>query len=276
MAARGKDDNLENLARWGDWRGMGSVRSRSVVVTLAAAGAVVVLALAGALLLRPRPSTTATVNRPPLTVTSSAADQPVQCDNGPCQLLAATTAGDSTVQLYADTADPNQPNAQQSGRVRFAGQTGPITFETNISQDEAVLTRSSLSCLPNPAAAPACIVFGEYSQDNQKDGSLAEVFVERGGYWVRPSYDIYYSSAGYFTLWPGGPGTAPQVITVQNQCAGDDDQCPSPKVYVQMFALGVDSPTGCTKPVSAISLLPGHGTVLPPASDLKACPKSAG
>jgi hypothetical protein len=252
------------------------VGSRSVVVTLAVAGVVAVLALAGALLLRPQPDTPGAsdaAGRAPLTI-SSAANEPVQCDNGPCQLLASATAGDSTVQLYADTVASNQPNAAQSGRVRFAGSTGPITFETNISQDEAVLTRSSLSCLSGQA--PACIVFGEYAQDNQKDGALAEVFVERGGYWVRPSYDIYYSSAGYFTLWPGTAGAAPQVITVQNECADDDDQCPNPKVYVQLFELGVDSPSGCTKPVGAISLLPGHGTTLPPSADLRACPKSTG
>ena len=254
---------------------MRSLGSRSVVVTLAVAGVVAVLALAGAVLLRPRPSTAASADRPPLSITSTA-NEPVQCDNGPCRLLATARAGDSKVELYADTVDPQQPNAAQSGRVRFAGSTGPITFETNISQDEAVLTHSSLSCLSNPASAPACIVFGEYSADNQKDGALAEVFVERGGYWVRPSYDIYYSSAGYFTLWPGPSGTTPQVITVQNDCPNSDDQCPNPKVYVQLFALGVDSPTGCTKPVGAISLLPGHGTALPPAADLRACPKSAG
>jgi hypothetical protein len=252
------------------------VGSRSVVVTLAATGVVLVVALAGALLLRSRPgtSTNAGTDRPSLSISGTAANTPLQCDNGPCRLLATAAAGDSTVQLYADTVGPNQPNAAQSGRVRFAGRTGPITFETNISQDEAVLTPSSLSCLPGEA--PACIVFGEYSEDNQKDGALAEVFVERDGYWVRPSYDIYYSSAGYFTLWPGTAGTPPQVITVQNDCADSDDQCPNPKVYVQLFALGVDTPTGCTKPVGAISLLPGHGAVLPPAADLRACPKSAG
>lgn len=252
-----------------------SVGSRSVVVTLAAAGVVVVLALAGAVLLRSRPAATTNANtdRPTLMTT---ANQPVQCDNGPCRLLATTRAGDSTVQLYADTVDPRKPDTIQSGRVRFAGGNGPITFETNISQDEAVLTPSSLSCLPNTAPAPACIVSGEYSAGDQEDGALAEVFVERDGYWVRPSYDVYYSSAGYFTLWPGSAGAAPQVITVQNDCPNDDDQCPNPKVYVQLFALGVESPTGCTKSVDAISLLPGHGATLPPASDVKACPKSAG
>jgi hypothetical protein len=250
------------------------VGSRSVVVTLAVTGVVAVLALSGALLLRPQPGIAA-VTRPPL-ATSSAVDEPVQCDHGPCQLLASTTAGDSTVRLYADTVDPSRPTVMQSGRVRFAGRTGPITFETNISQDEAVLSPSSLHCLPNPASAPACIVFGGYTRNKQQDGALAEVFVERGGYWVRPSYDLFYSSAGYFTLWPGPSGTAPQVITVQNDCGGVVAQCPNPNVYVQLFALGVDSPTGCTRPVSAISLLPGRGAILPPAADLHACPKSAG
>jgi hypothetical protein len=248
-----------------------------VVVTLAVAGVVAAAALAGALLLRPRPDTSsdAGTGGQQLSVGNTSANAPLQCDNGPCQLLATAAAGDSTVQLYADDVSPTQQNAAQSGRVRFAGKTGPITFETNISQDEAVLTPSSLSC-PASQQVPACIVFGEYSQDNQKDGALAEVFVERDGYWVRPSYDIYYSSAGYFTLWPGTAGTPPQVITVQNDCADSDDQCPNPKVYVQLFALGVDSPTGCTKPVGAISLLPGHGTTMPPAADLRACPRSAG
>ena len=247
--------------------------ARSVVVTLAVTGVVAALALSGALLLRPAAGTAA-ATRPPL---ASSVDEPVQCDHGPCQLLASTTAGDSTVRLYADTPDPSRPTAMQSGRVRFAGRTGPITFETNISQDEAVLTPSSLHCLPDPTPAPACIVFGGYTRNNQQDGALAEVFVERGGYWVRPSYDLFYSSAGYFTLWPGpATGSGPQVITVQNDCGGVADECPSPKVYVQLFALGVDSPTGCTRPVGAISLLPGHGATLPPAVDLHACPKSAG
>jgi hypothetical protein len=261
------------MRRDGEGDSLGKVRSvgfRAVVVTLAAAGVVVVLALAGAVLLRPRPAATTTADRPALSTTA-----PVQCDNGPCQLLATAQAGDSTVQLYADTVDPRKPDMIQSGRVRFAGGTGPITFETNISQDEAVLTHSSLSCLPSTAPAPACIVFGEYAEDNQADGALAEVFVERDGYWVRPSYDIYYSSAGYFTLWPGSAAAAPQVITVQNDCPNNDDQCANAKVYVQLFALGVDSPTGCTKPVDAVSLLPGHGTTLQPAVDLKACPKSS-
>jgi len=146
----------------------------------------------------------------------------------------------------------------------------------NISQDEAVLTPSSLSCLSRPV--PACIVFGEYSQHNQKAGALGEVFVERGGYWARPSYGLFYSSAGYFTLWEADGDTAPQVITVQNDCpnSGDSGQCADAKVYVQLFSLGVDNPKSCTKSVGAISLLPGHGTVLPPPADLRACPKSAG
>jgi hypothetical protein len=252
------------------------VGSRSVVATLAVTGVVAVLALVGALLLRPRPGTNVAASRPPLSIATAntALDEPVQCDHGPCQLLATAAAGDSTVRLYADTVDPSRPTATQSGRVRFAGRTGPITFETNISQDEAVLTPSSLHCLSGPA--PACIVFGGHTLGNQKDGALAEVFVERGGYWVRPSYDLFYSSAGYFTLWPGATSATPQVITVQNDCGSGQEHCADPKVYVQLFALGVDSPTACTQSFSALSALPGHGASLPPLADLGACPKSAG
>jgi hypothetical protein len=156
--------------------------------------------------------------------------------------------------------------------VQFRGSTGTAVFETNISQDEAILTHSSLSCLSGPV--PACMVFGEYSPNNEKAGALGEVFVERGGNWMRPSYGLFYSSAGYFTLWEAAGDTAPQVITVQYDC--QPGKCANPKVYVQLFSLGVDSPTSCTRPVSSISLLPGHGTVLPPSADLRACPQSAG
>ncbi|HYS35382.1 MAG TPA: hypothetical protein VEO01_07050 [Pseudonocardiaceae bacterium] len=249
--------------------------SRSLVVTLAVTGVVLVAALAGAVLLRPRPVGSAAPGHGPITTQSSQADLPEQCGNGPCQLLTSATAGDSTVRLLADNLTPS-PDQTQNGRVQFRGRAGTTVFETNISQDEAVLTPSSLSCLSRPV--PACIVFGEYSQHNQKAGALGEVFVERGGYWARPSYGLFYSSAGYFTLWEADGDTAPQVITVQNDCpnSGDSGQCADAKVYVQLFSLGVDNPKSCTKSVGAISLLPGHGTVLPPATDLRACPKSAG
>jgi hypothetical protein len=242
--------------------------SRSLVVTLAVTGVVLVAALAGAVLLRPRPADDQAAAHSALTTQSELREQ---CGDGPCQLLAAATAGDSTVQLLTDNLAPSADQTQ-SGRVQFRGSAGTAVFETNISQDEAVLTHSSLSCLSAPV--PACIVFGEYSQNNQKAGALGEVFVQRGGNWVRPSYSLFYSSAGYFTLWEAAGDTAPQVITVQNDCP--TGKCVNPKVYVQLFSLGVDSPTNCTKPVSAISLLPGHGTILPPAADLRACPQSAG
>jgi hypothetical protein len=246
--------------------------SRSLVVTLAMTGVVLVAALAGAVLLRPRPAGGATAGHGSIT---TQADLPEQCGNGPCQLLTSATAGDSTVRLLVDNLAPS-PDQTQNGRVQFRGRAGTTVFETNISQDDAVLTPSSLSCLSRPV--PACIVFGEYSQNNQKAGALGEVFVERGGYWARPSYGLFYSSAGYFTLWEADGDTAPQVITVQNDCpnGGESGQCADAKVYVQLFSLGVDDPKSCTKSVGAISLLPGHGTILPPAADLRACPKSAG
>jgi hypothetical protein len=243
--------------------------SRTLVVTLAVTGVVLVAALAGAVLLRPRPVDDHAAAAPGTSTTQ--ADLLEQCGNGPCQLLSAAAAGDSTVQLLADNLAPSGDQTQ-SGRVEFRGRTGTAVFETNISQDEAVLTHSSLSCLSSPV--PACIVFGEYSQYNQKAGALGEVFVERGGYWARPSSGLFYSSAGYFTLWEAAGDTAPQVITVQNDCS--TGKCANPMVYVQLFSLGTDSPKSCTKPVSAISLLPGHGTILPPAADLRACPQSAG
>lgn len=243
--------------------------SRSLVVTLAVTGVVLVAALAGAILLRPQPADDHTAAGHSAITTQS--DLREQCGNGPCELLATATAGDSTVQLLTDNLTPSADQTQ-SGRVQFRGSTGTAVFETNISQDEVVLTHSSLSCLSGPVSA--CIVFGEYSQNNEKAGALGEVFVQRGGNWVRPSYGLFYSSAGYFTLWEAAGDTAPQVITVQNDCS--TGKCANPKVYVQLFSLGVDSPTSCTKPVSAISLLPGHGTILPPAADLRACPQSAG
>ena len=247
--------------------------SRTLVVTLAVTGVVLVAALAGAVLLRPRPA--ADHSTAARSTSTTQAELQEQCGNGPCQLLSTAAAGDSTVQLLADNLAPSGDQTQ-SGRVEFRGRTGTAVFETNISQDEAVLTHSSLSCLSSPV--PACIVFGEYSQNNEKAGALGEVFVERGGYWARPSSGLFYSSAGYFTLWEADGDTAPQVITVQNDCpnGGESGQCADAKVYVQLFSLGVDNPKSCTKSVGAISLLPGHGTVLPPAADLRACPKSAG
>jgi hypothetical protein len=172
----------------------------------------------------------------------------------------------------AGRSAPARPAAQQSGRVQFTAKTGTIVFETNISQDDAVLTRSSLSCL-STGTVPACMVFGEASSTDARDGALGEVFIERGGYWARPSYDLFYSSAGYFTLWEGVGDTEPEVLTVQNDCGvAKDDQCATPKVYMQLFSLGVVDATSCTKSVGAISLLPGHGTTKPPATDLQDCP----
>jgi hypothetical protein len=248
--------------------------SRSVAVMFTVAGVVLVSALVSAILLRPRSSESA---GPPPPVVSSAADQPVQCDNGPCELLATATAGDSTVRLLADTVDPNRPDLNQSGRVQFRARTGTTMFDTYVSQDDAVLTRSSLSCLSGQV--PACMVFGAATSDDGsgRSGALGEVFVERGGYWARPSYDLFSSSAGYFTLWEGAGDTEPEVIVVQNDCGSTkDDRCATPKVFVQLFALGVPDALSCTKSVSAISLLPGHGTVKPPPADLHDCPSSAG
>jgi hypothetical protein len=247
-----------------------------LVVTTVLAALVVVGALVGATLLRPRPGASAGA-----AVTTTAPAIPAatpKCGQVTCQSLATAAAGDSTVSLLA-AVDPATHG--QRGLVRFEGKVGTILFETNISQADATLTRSSLACVSG--SVPTCVVFGEYSGDDDtsgtqgKGGALGEVFVERGGYWARAGDDFLYASAGYFALQESTTGGDPTVVTVQNDCtnskdggSGKDTQCAKPKVYVEVFSLANQS-LGCSRSVSSVGLLPGAGTRAPTKANLRSC-----
>lgn len=256
----------------------GGSGTRSLVVTTVLAALVVVGALVGAALLRPRHGGSAGA-----AVTTTAPAVPAatpKCGNVTCQPLASAGAGDSKVSLLA-AVDPTTHG--QRGLVRFDGRVGTILFETNISQADATLTRSSLACVSG--SVPTCIVFGEYSGDDDgtsasqgKGGALGEVFVERDGYWARAGDDFLYASAGYFALQESTTGGDPTVVTVQNDCSnskdGDsstkDTQCAKPKVYVEVFTLANQS-LGCSRSVSSVGLLPGAGTRAPTKANLRSC-----
>jgi len=203
-----------------------------------------VLALVGAVLLRPHPadSSAGSGTRPPA---SSATSAPLECDSGPCRLLASRSVGGSSVQLLANST-------ATSGRVRIAtGQGLDSVFETTISKLGANLTEQSLTCVGGQT--PTCMVSG-----SAPDGSAGEVFVDTAGDWSRADAP-YFSSAGYLSL--NGSTATPEVVTAQADCDSDlTTQCAQSPVYVQVFSVAGQS-IGCSEPVSRLDRLPGWPTV---------------
>lgn len=223
-------------------------------------------ALTGALLVRQHNVRAAPPVRPPSGAVS------VTCADGRCQLLASNTAGESVVQLYADARGTD-------GRLKFVGAGGSSVFDTDISQAGVRLDGSSLSCVSG--TVPACLVSGEYPDTGDRAGELAEVFVQRGGYWQLPAAAVpMYSGAAAFTLVAAGEDGDPMVIGVENDCGGTTVEdhaghCERPFLVVQVFAVDGTS-QGCTRPATSLTLLPGKGTQPPPSYDLHECPASAG
>lgn len=224
----------------------GSRASRSVVVTVCVAAGMTVLALAGAVLLRPQPAdSSASAGSRARPSASSATSPPLECDSGPCRLLASRSIGGSSVQLLA-----NSPAT--SGRVRITTGAGlDSVFETTISKLGANLTEQSLTCVDGQT--PTCMVSG-----SSPDGSAGEVFVDTAGDWSRADAP-YFSSAGYLSL--NGSTATPEVVTVQSDCGADlPAQCAQSPVYVQVFSVAGES-IGCSGSVSRLDRLPGWPTV---------------
>jgi hypothetical protein len=226
---------------------------RPVVITVVVAIGLTLLALVGAILLRPhRTADDAGSGVAP----SAPADARLQCGDGPCRSLAATTVAGSTVQLLANTA-------ANSGRVRIVTAQGlNSVFETTISQLGATLSAQSLTCVN--AVAPACMVSG-----SGPEGSAGEVFVQTRGDWERAD-DPYFASGGYLSLRQDGAQGA-EVITAQVECDSDlTTECVGAPVYVQVFSVNGDT-LGCTSPVSRLDRLPGWPTVTVAANQLHPC-----
>jgi hypothetical protein len=194
----------------------------------------------------------------------------VTCGGGACQLLATADAGDGVAQLFADVRGGG-------GHVTFQGRSGGSVFQTGITDAAVVLTEHSLSCVAG--AVPACLVAGDYADQNEHSGSLGEVFVRRDGYWQQPGATFLYSSAGAFTLVATTGGDL-AVVAVQHDCgqatvADKQGRCTQPDLIIQLFAADGTS-QGCTLSARSVTLLPGRGTAVPPPYDLHPCPLSTG
>jgi hypothetical protein len=226
-------------------------------VTVCVAVGLTVLALAGAVLLRPHSAAPAATGSPGAArpAVSSGLAATLQCDSGPCQLLASRSVSGSTVQLLANSA-------ATSGRVRIStGQGLDSVFETTISNLGASLTAQSLTCVDGQTSA--CLVSG-----TAPDGTAGEVFINTGGDWSRADAP-YFSSAGYLGLT--GSSTPPEIITAQSDCDSDlTTQCAQSPVYVEVFTVTGQS-IGCSRSVSRLDRLPGWPTVSVARDSLHPC-----
>lgn len=249
------------------WPGMmvGVRAGTSALVAVAAAASVVLIAaLVGAFLVRPHSDASG-----PGTAASPTSAS-VTC-GGPCRLLATADAGDVVAELFADAHGGN-------GHVTFQGQAGSSVFVTGVTDADVVLTGRSLSCVSG--REPACLVAGDYADQNERSGSLGEVFVRRDGNWQQPGSTFLYSSAGALTLVAATDGGAPDVVAVQYDCgqataADRQGRCDQPDLIIQVFtADGMSG--GCTLSAKSVQLLPGKGVGVPPSYDLHACPPSTG
>jgi hypothetical protein len=180
----------------------------------------------------------------------------LQCDRGPCELLASQRVGGDTVDLLADASGT-------SGRVRVSGSAGSNIFETHISQaGGARLTPDSLQCVAGPTSV--CLVRGDSTA-----GTSGEVLVGRSGVWSRAEVP-YFASGGYLALRDIDGNGVPEVVAVVQDC---DEEVPSgqcQRVFAEVYTISGNE-MGCTRPVTGKAALPGWPVVAPALTQLGSC-----
>jgi hypothetical protein len=214
-----------------------------VLSALVAAGA-----LGGAAVLRQRAARSAAQAGPPATsgAPTSAGVGVSGCLREPCQVLASTTVGGSSVELVGDAGGG-------SGRLRVGGPTSGQVIETTVTDMGVLLTADSLQC---SAGGPAvCLIKGRYG-----GGVAGQLVVGRSGSW-RALEKPFVSDAGYLMVSNVDNDTTLEVLAAQRDCAGADPaNCAGKPVYVQVFTL-TGQLVGCTKNYPRLDKLPGYPAV---------------
>jgi hypothetical protein len=229
---------------------------RSLIVAVVIAAVVAAGALAGAAMLRWRATSSAgaatTSQNPP----PGGAVTPSVCLVEPCQVLASTTVGGTTVELMADAG-------ARSGRLRIGGPTSGQVIETTITEQGVILTTESLQCLPGTPAA--CLVRGR-----QGTGLTGQLVVGRSDRWSGLQ-TRFVSAAGYLALANVDGDLEPELLAAQHDC-GDagSEGCTDRPVFVQVFGIRGDV-LGCTRSYPRVDRLPNYPTVQVSRSQLTQC-----
>jgi hypothetical protein len=207
-----------------------------VIITLVLALLVVGGALGGAVYLRSKQDTAEPAPPPaPPPVTSTS------CRTEPCSVLAATTLGNTRIELVADAGG-------KSGRLRIGGDR---LIESSVTDRGVTLTATSLECFS--ASISACLI----KDDLPGGGTIGEVVVGRSDKWNLLERS-YLSDAGHLSLAEVTGDGGPELIAVQKG------------FFAQIFLLDGNE-LGCTKTVAKIEQLPGWPTVKPVKNQLKTC-----
>lgn len=228
---------------------------RSLILAAVLSALVAAGALAGAAALR-----SGTTDAAPAVVTSENSPVPTLdasgCLRPPCQQLATTTIGGTSVELLAD-ADAT------SGRLRIGGVTSGHVIETTITDLRVTLTATSLQCLSGGPSA--CLIRGEH-----EGGIVGQVVVGRSDNWSALDRR-FVSDAGYLVLANVDGDSAPEVLAAQHDCAEPDPAvCAARPVYVQVFAL-TGAVAGCTRKYARLDRLPGYPAVTITPAALTPC-----
>jgi hypothetical protein len=216
---------------------------RSVIVTVVLAVLVTAGALGSAGAIRWREARSAS---PPTTSTKTPAVGVSGCLAEPCQVLARTTVGGTSVELVAD-------DGARSGRLRVGGPTSGTVIQATITDQGVVLTQDSLQCIAGGPAA--CLIKGEH------DGGIAgQVVVGRSDKWSLTE-DTYISDAGYLAVANINGDASPEILAAQRSGSA---------VFMQAFTI-TGNVIGCTKDYPKLDKLPGVGNVKLTETQLGPC-----
>jgi hypothetical protein len=227
---------------------------RAVIVAIVLSVLVAAGALGGAAVLRWRAAHPAaapvTSGKPP----ASSGVGPSGCLREPCQVLASTTVGGTSVELVADAGGT-------SGRLRVGGLNSGSVIEATITEMGVTLAADSLQCLPGGPAA--CLIRGRH------DGGIAgQVVVGRSDSWSALE-QRYVSNAGYLALVNLDGDVVPEILAAQHDCSAAVD-CASRPVFAQVFAL-TGQVLGCTRNYPKLDRLPGSPGVPLTKAQLTQC-----
>jgi hypothetical protein len=227
---------------------------RSVIVATVLAAVVAAAALGGAAVVRWRAGQSDAAAVTSENPGTSSPVGPSGCLREPCQVLATTTVGGTTVELVADAG-------ATSGRVRVGGPTSGRVLETTITDMGVLLTRDSLQCL---AGGPtACLIKGAHG-----NGLAGQVMVGRSDEW-RAVERPFVSDAGHLALANVDGDVEPEIIAAQHDCAGQAE-CIGRPVFVQVFDLA-GTELGCTRNYARVDRLPDYPAVRVTAAQLTPC-----
>ncbi|HEU5475796.1 MAG TPA: hypothetical protein VFV67_34600 [Actinophytocola sp.] len=176
------------------------------------------------------------------------------CLAEPCQVLAFTTVGGTSVELVAD-------NGARSGRLRVGGVNGQVIPAT-VTDHDVLLTQDSLQCVSGGWSA--CLIRGR----DKDDRVFGQLIVGRSGNWA--SRQLFVSDAGYLALAEVAGNSSPEVLAAQYVCG--DEPCTDKPVRVRVFDLQGNATLCTTRNYPSLDKLPGYPAVQLNQPALGKCP----